>query len=177
MNDASVLRKLDRDTSVAESCSLRIVGPGRQELIHFFGENPNALGQELSTVLGFRGNNLQRYARPISGCSTRGTILSMPTDQILFLLIQERDKLNRAIEVLQGPTKRRGRPPKNSLTAATSAASETAQPAKKQRRKFTAAQRAAASERMRQQWAAKKKAEAKSQPKAASKPKKTVKEA
>jgi hypothetical protein len=30
---------------------------------------------------------------------------------------------------------------------------------------------------MRQQWAAKKKAEAKSQPKAASKPKKTVKEA
>jgi hypothetical protein len=38
----------------------------------------------------------------------RATILSMPTEQILALLIQERDKLNRAIEALQGPTKRRG---------------------------------------------------------------------
>jgi hypothetical protein len=37
----------------------------------------------------------------------------MPTEQILTLLIAERDKLNRAIEALQGPTKRRGRPPKN----------------------------------------------------------------
>jgi hypothetical protein len=37
----------------------------------------------------------------------------MDTQQIVALLIAERDRLNRAIEVLQGPTKRRGRPPKN----------------------------------------------------------------
>ena len=36
----------------------------------------------------------------------------MPTEHILSLLIAERDKLNRAIEALQGPAKRRGRPPK-----------------------------------------------------------------
>ena len=35
----------------------------------------------------------------------------MATEHILALLIQERDKLNRAIESLQG-ARRRGRPPK-----------------------------------------------------------------
>jgi hypothetical protein len=95
----------------------------------------------------------------------------MQTEQILALLIAERDKLNRAIEALQGPTKRRGRPPKDPLAAtATSPA-----PAKKKRPQFTAARREAAAERMRQRWAAKKKAESKLQPKAGSKPKKTAK--
>jgi hypothetical protein len=98
----------------------------------------------------------------------------MLTEQILALLIAERDKLNRAIEALQGPTKRRGRPPKDELTAATHGAPE---PPKRKRRKFSAAQREAAAERMRQRWAAKKKAEVKSQPKAVSKPKKTAKAA
>jgi hypothetical protein len=84
----------------------------------------------------------------------------MPTDQIIALLILERDKLNRAIELLQGPTKRRGRPPKNPLTAAVPVASPA--PAKKRRRKFTAAQRKRQAARMRAYWAAKKKAEAKS---------------
>jgi hypothetical protein len=36
----------------------------------------------------------------------------MPTNHIIALLIQEREKLNRAIEALQG-TKRRGRAAKN----------------------------------------------------------------
>jgi hypothetical protein len=71
----------------------------------------------------------------------------MMTDQILVLLIAERDKLSRAIEALQGPTKRRGRPPKN----------PQASPAKRKRRRFTAAQREAAAERMRQRWAEKRK--------------------
>jgi hypothetical protein len=35
----------------------------------------------------------------------------MLTEHIVSLLIQERDRLNRAIEALQGPTKRRGHPP------------------------------------------------------------------
>jgi len=97
------------------------------------------------------------------------------TEQILALLIAERDKLNRAIEVLRGPTKRRGRPPKNSQVEAATAAIPV--PAKKKRRQFTAAQRQAAAERMRQRWAAKKKAEAKVQSKTAGKPKKSAKAA
>jgi hypothetical protein len=76
----------------------------------------------------------------------------MPSDQIVALLIAERDKLNRAIEALAGPTKRRGRPPKNAAAASAAPA-----PAKKKRR-FSAAQRRAAAERMRQMWAAKKRA-------------------
>jgi hypothetical protein len=99
----------------------------------------------------------------------------MPTDQILALLIAERDKLNRAIEVLQGPTKHRGRPPKNLLNGTISTAiSEPAQPAKKKRRKFTAAQRKLQSEKLKAHWAAKKKAVAKPQSKAASKQKRTA---
>jgi hypothetical protein len=98
----------------------------------------------------------------------------MPTEHILSLLIAERDKLNEAIETLSGPTKRRGRPPKNPLAAATSAAAPAP---KKHGRRFSAAQRKAASERMRLRWAAKRKAEAKSKPKAVRRSKKTAKAA
>jgi hypothetical protein len=79
----------------------------------------------------------------------------MPTEQILVLLISERDKLNKAIEALQGTVKRRGRPPKNALAAIAPAAA--AAPAKA-RRKRTAAQKKAQAERMKAYWAAKKKA-------------------
>jgi hypothetical protein len=83
----------------------------------------------------------------------------MPTDHILALLIAERDKLNRAIEALSGPPKRRGRPSKNVLASASTASGPLAvAPVKRKRRKFSAAQRAAVAERMRQRWAAKKKA-------------------
>jgi hypothetical protein len=77
----------------------------------------------------------------------------MPMDQILHLLIAERDKLNRAIEVLQGPAKRMGRPPKNPLAAA-------AAPMKRSRQKSAAqiARDKAASARMKAYWAKRKKA-------------------
>jgi hypothetical protein len=84
----------------------------------------------------------------------------MPTEQILALLVAERDKLNRAIEALQGPTKRLGRPPNNAVAVAAA----VAKPAKRKRRKFSAAQREAAAERMRQRWAAKRKPTATLQP-------------
>jgi hypothetical protein len=78
----------------------------------------------------------------------------VPTDHILALLTAERDRLNSAIEVLQGTTtKRRGRPPgsKNGVSA-------TATVAKKQaRRTFTAAQRKKQAQRMKAYWAKKKK--------------------
>jgi hypothetical protein len=78
----------------------------------------------------------------------------MPTEHIVALLIAERDKLNRAIEALQGSTKRRGRPPKNPLAAAVTP-SVTSEP--KQRKRRTAAQRKAQAERMKAYWAAKRK--------------------
>ena len=73
----------------------------------------------------------------------------MPNEQIVSLLIAERDKLNRAIEALQGPTVRRGRPPKQAI--------ET--PTKTRKRKgMSAASRKAQSERMKARWAAKRRA-------------------
>src|ERR1700694_4437940 len=98
----------------------------------------------------------------------------METAQIVALLVAERDKLHRAIEALQGPTKRRGRPPKNPLAVTNSV---SAPAPKKHGRRFSAAQRKAASERMRQRWAAKRKAEAKVTKKAVRRSKKTAKAA
>jgi hypothetical protein len=99
----------------------------------------------------------------------------MPTDHILGLIIAERDKLNRAIEALQGPMKRRGRPPKNALATSSPASPEPAQPATKKRRTFTTAQRKQQAARMKAFWAAKRKTEAKPQAMAASKTKKAAK--
>ena len=82
----------------------------------------------------------------------------MPIDQILYLLIAERDKLNRAIEALQGSAKRRGRPPKNPLMVASPAVASA--PTRKRRRQ-SAAQRKAQAERMKAYWAAKRKKQAK----------------
>jgi hypothetical protein len=90
----------------------------------------------------------------------------MPTEQIVDLLIAERDKLNRAIEALQGPAKRRGRPPRNLAVVAAPAAAtvlpdaSSASP-KRKRRRFTAAQRKAFGDRMKAYWAAKRKTKSK----------------
>ena len=73
----------------------------------------------------------------------------MQTEQILALLVAERDRLNRAIEALGGPAKRRGRPP--------ASATVEGGPKPKGRRTFTAAQRKAQAEKMRAYWAAKRK--------------------
>jgi len=82
----------------------------------------------------------------------------MQTDDIVALLIAERDRLSRAIEVLQGPTKRRGRPPKSAVpTVAAPTSPAPAVPAKK-KRTFSAAQRKEQAARMKKYWAAKKKA-------------------
>jgi hypothetical protein len=84
----------------------------------------------------------------------------MQTEHIVALLIQERDKLNRAIEALQGPAKRRGRPPKTSSAVAVSQAPTT--PASEGKREGrTAAQRKAQAERMKAYWAQRKKQSAK----------------
>jgi hypothetical protein len=87
----------------------------------------------------------------------------MPTEHIVALLISERDKLNRAIDALQGPAKRRGRPAKNPLAATTAPATapipadHSPAAAKRKRRTFTAAQRKAFGERMKAYWAKRRK--------------------
>jgi len=87
----------------------------------------------------------------------------MPTDHILALLVAEPDKLNRAIEALQGPIKRRGRPPKNSSTtvAALAQVAPLSAPAKKWSGGMTAAARKEQSQRMKAYWAAKRKKQGK----------------
>ena len=82
----------------------------------------------------------------------------MGTEHIVALLISERDKLNRAIDALGTPVKRRGRPPKNPFTAMTAAADT---PAPKKRRGLSPAKRKAQSERMKAYWAKRKKQAAK----------------
>jgi hypothetical protein len=79
----------------------------------------------------------------------------MQTEHIVTLLIQERDRLNRAIEALQGPVKRRGRPPKNATVTSNPAVAPLGT---RKKRTFTAEQRKAQAKRMKAYWAAKKKA-------------------
>lgn len=77
----------------------------------------------------------------------------MSRDEIIALLIAERDRLHRAIEALRGPIKRRGRPPKNASMASLP---KSATPARR-KRTFSAAQRKAQGEKMKAYWAAKRK--------------------
>ena len=76
----------------------------------------------------------------------------MNLEHILAVLISERDKLNRAIEALGNPVKRRGRPPKNPLAALLAA---PASPAAKKTGGLSPAKRKAQSERMKAYWATK----------------------
>ena len=78
----------------------------------------------------------------------------MPSDHILNLLIAERDKLTRAIEVLQGAPRRGGRPRKDAMPTigATPATNHS-----RKRPRWTAAQRKAAGERSKAMWAKRRK--------------------
>lgn len=69
----------------------------------------------------------------------------MPTDDILSLLIAQRERINRAIEALQTPMKRRGRPPK--------AVEMNGSAEQRRRAPRSAAQKRAQSERMKKYWA------------------------
>ena len=79
----------------------------------------------------------------------------MPTDQILALLIAERDKLTRAIEALQGPAKRRGRPSKNAAPGTVPTMSAVA--ANGRRGGMSSEARKAQSARMKAYWAKRRK--------------------
>ena len=85
-------------------------------------------------------------ARFVSNCP------EMPTDQILALLIAERDKIDRAIQALGAPTgKRRGRPPGSGVKRVEAPAEPAAKTVRK-KRNFSPAQREAARKRMKLFW-------------------------
>ena len=84
----------------------------------------------------------------------------MSTEQIVAVLIEERDRLNRAIEILGGAVKkRRGRPPgKKSATVEAAAVPipipPQASPAPRKKRKLSAAARKKISDAQKKRWAA-----------------------
>jgi hypothetical protein len=71
----------------------------------------------------------------------------MPTEHIVALLIEERDKLNRAIEALQG-AKRRGRPPKSERGGSVSSGAP--------KKVWSAARKKAQAARMKAYWSKRK---------------------
>jgi len=75
----------------------------------------------------------------------------MQTEQIIALLIEERNRLDAAITALQGPTKRRGRAPGSGRTAASRTPTTSATPKK---RTLSAAGRKAIADAARKRWAA-----------------------
>jgi len=92
----------------------------------------------------------------------------MQTEHIVALLVAERDRLNRAIEALQGSVKRRGRPPGSSAPKHAQAPAPAAAPVavkvagkRRKRAPMSAAAREEQSARMKAFWAARRKQKSK----------------
>ena len=75
----------------------------------------------------------------------------MPIEQIVSMLVAERDRLNRAIQALQGGSKSPSPAAKSSSSAAPASA------AKRSRKPMSPAQKKAHSERMKAFWAERRK--------------------
>lgn len=91
----------------------------------------------------------------------RCSAMSDSAQDALRLLIQERDRLTKAIEILQNdtPPRRRGRPPKSAQAAAPAAKAKKAR--KKRNSNMSAEARQAVSDRMRKYWAKRRREKAK----------------
>jgi hypothetical protein len=74
----------------------------------------------------------------------------MQIEQIVALLIAERDRLTRAIDALQGSVIRHGRPPGSGRKSAAAAPSQPG----RRKRKLSAAGRKAIADAARKRWAA-----------------------
>lgn len=83
----------------------------------------------------------------------------MDMEQILRLLIAERDRLDRAIEALGGPARRDGAGTRGSRKNPATAGDQNRK--KPRRGRMSAAARKAVSERMTKYWAARRKKQAK----------------
>jgi hypothetical protein len=83
----------------------------------------------------------------------------MGINEIVGLLIAERDRIERAIQALGGTSaKRRGRPPRTAVPVAAAVASPAPATQPGKRKGLSPAQRKAHSERMKAFWAARRKA-------------------
>ena len=91
--------------------------------------------------------DLQRLRQDLA---ENARITRMATEHIVALLIAERDKLNRAIDALGAPVKRRGRPPASAAVVAPVATVESAP----KKRKVSAAARKKMAAAQKKRWAA-----------------------
>jgi hypothetical protein len=82
----------------------------------------------------------------------------MGISEIVGMLIAERDRIERAIQALGAPAKRRGRPPRAAAPAAVAVATPAPATQPGKRKGLSPAQRKAHSERMKAFWAARRKA-------------------
>jgi len=87
-------------------------------------------------------------------------VSSMEIQQIVSLLVSERDRLNRAIEALGG-SEHRGSPRRKVPSTPVQASAPVSQPSVRKRRPMTAAKRKAHSARMKAFWAERRKSTAK----------------
>jgi hypothetical protein len=78
----------------------------------------------------------------------------MQTEQIVALLIEERNRLDAAINALQGPTKRRGRPPGSRNATAPTQPTRVLVAPPKRKGTLSAAGRKAIADAARKRWAA-----------------------
>ena len=106
----------------------------------------------MARITRFRSRNLHWQGLPVLFL-----LSSMEIEQILTLLVVERDKLSRAIAALEGGAKRPGRPPKKTAARIKGMAQPASVPSKRKRKPMTAARRKAHSERMKAFWAARRK--------------------
>jgi len=131
--------------------------PGRTERVHHRMAKRTSSARltdqarRVSETLSRRFSELANSdGLPNSVAAEQASETFLALDAVLALLIAERDRLNRAIDALQGPVKRRGRPPKNPLTMN---GTPTPAPAKRRRGGMSAAAKKAASARMKAYWA------------------------
>jgi hypothetical protein len=87
---------------------------------------------------------------PIEQNSARMLRSVMPIEQIVALLLAERNRLDAAIQALQGPAKHRGRPPGRKASAPKFSASAP----NARKRKLSAAARKAMANAAKKRWAA-----------------------
>jgi len=78
----------------------------------------------------------------------------MQTEQILALLVAQRNRYDAAIQALQGPSPRRGRPPGKKAPASVPAPGASVNGPAKTKHKISAAARKAMADAAKRRWAA-----------------------
>lgn len=136
--------------------------PDERQSLAAYVRHENSLGRRRSPTVteanspapdsaGRAHSSKDGRCRPLAACLCERDMLSTTMADILKILIEQRDRVERAIAIVQGTAPRRGRPP----------GSKTKKAATSKKRRISAAARKAAAERMRAYWAERKRAQRK----------------